>query len=88
MAWLREELDLPVARESSTDMLLQAQSTPIFLAQGAEEEKVRPELGRGAKDCLVLLQAEGEWREYEGLGHWYSGQVLGEFQRDMTGEYL
>ena len=46
------------------------------------------ELGREARDCLTSLQTEVTWREYESLGHWYSGHMLGALAKslkEMTG---
>lgn len=45
------------------------------------------ELGRDARDCLASLGAEMSWMEYESLGHWYSGPMLGDlvdFLRNRT----
>jgi len=92
VAWLTEEIDLPVAslspasktslapnvvRQPSFSKDLPVQMTPIFLAHGTEDEKVPIRLGYEAKDCLVMMKASVNWREYEGLGHWYSGQMMG-----------
>lgn len=78
IAWLREELDFPIEGSPSGSTLLPFQRTPLFLAHGTDDDKVRVELGREAKDCLAKLRAEVEWREYGGLGHWYSGPMLGD----------
>ena len=86
VAWLREELDLPTARPSSPSTFLPFQRIPIFLAHGTEDEKVSIELGREARDCLRVLGAKVEWREYENLGHWYSGQMLGDLVEILTGK--
>ena len=83
IAWLREELEFPTARSSSP---LPFQQTPIFLAHGARDEKVNIDLGRQARDCLGALGAKVEWREYEDLGHWYSGQMLGDLVEFLTGK--
>ena len=88
--WLREEIDLPTsstasmkAVEMSTSgtspsTLLPFQQIPTFLAHGTEDEKVPVQLGRDARDCLVSMEIDLGWREYEGLGHWYSGPMLGD----------
>lgn len=91
-AWLREELDLPMRStspviapnsassptpSSSPKVLLPFQHIPLFLAHGTADEKVKIELGHQARDCLTSLQIEVTWREYESLGHWYSGHMLG-----------
>ena len=86
IAWLREELDIPTARSSSPSTFLPFQRISIFLAHGTEDEKVGIELGRQARDCLRVLGAKVEWREYEDLGHWYSGQMLGDSVEFLTGK--
>ena len=86
VTWLREELDFPTARPCSPSTFLQFQHIPIFLAHGARDEKVYIELGRQARDCLAVLGAKVEWREYGDLGHWYSGQMLGDLVEFLTGK--
>jgi len=93
VVWLREEIDLPITTPSSAPEIstvptalnqpssleqLCVQRTPIFLAHGTEDEKVPIELGYEARDCLASMKASVSWREYGGLGHWYSGQMLGD----------
>ena len=86
VAWLSEELDFPTARSSSPSTFHPFQRIPIFLAHGTEDEKVNVELGRQARDFLAVLGAKVEWREYEDLGHWYSGQMLGDLVDFLTGK--
>lgn len=86
VAWLREELDFPIARSSSPSTFLPFQLIPIFLAHGTGDEKVSIELGRQARDCLGVLGAKVEWREYEDLGHWYSKPMLGDLVEFLTDE--
>ena len=86
VAWLREELDFPIARPSSPSTFHSFQRIPIYLAHGTEDEKVNIKLGRQARDCLAVLGAKVEWREYEDLGHWYLGQMLGDLVDFLTGK--
>ncbi|TVY40220.1 Acyl-protein thioesterase [Lachnellula occidentalis] len=51
---------------------------PVFMGHGTEDEKVPIEIGREAKTCLELLGADVQMVEYEGLGHWYSDEMLGD----------
>lgn len=74
VAWLREQLGLPAPRV--TPARLPAQSIPIFLGHGARDGKVSIELGRRAAECLGELGAGVCWKEYDDLGHWYSGDLL------------
>ncbi|KAL8761661.1 MAG: hypothetical protein Q9184_002245 [Pyrenodesmia sp. 2 TL-2023] len=71
ITFLREEVGLP-----AKDPSMSFQRIPLFLGHGAEDEKVPVGLGREAASCLKRLGASVEWREYEGLGHWYSGTML------------
>lgn len=99
VAWLREELALPItpslsgleaasmtspSSSSVPSSLLPFQRIPLFLAHGTEDEKVNVQLGHEAKACLAILRAELDWREYERLGHWYSGQMLGDLVEFLT----
>lgn len=74
VAWLSEQLGLPAPR--LTRARLPVQNIPIFLGHGARDEKVSIELGRRASECLGELAAGVCWKEYDDLGHWYSGDVL------------
>ncbi|TVY36821.1 Acyl-protein thioesterase [Lachnellula subtilissima] len=51
---------------------------PVFMGHGTEDEKVPIEMGREARTCLDLLGADVQMVEYEGLGHWYSEEMLGD----------
>lgn len=55
-----------------------AKDIPVFLGHGVLDPKVLVDLGRQAHQFLSLIGLEAEWREYEALGHWYSGQMLGD----------
>lgn len=68
--FLRTELEL------QTLNTLVFQKIPFFLGHGIEDAKVRVGLGREAASCLKTLNANMMLKEYEGLGRWYSGQML------------
>ncbi len=59
---------------------LKMQDTPVFLGHGTKDEKVPISLGRSAASCLEAMHVVVRWEEYDGLGHWYSGEML----RDMV----
>ncbi|KAI9806568.1 MAG: hypothetical protein M1833_003755 [Piccolia ochrophora] len=73
VTFLHEELE---TNPPSPSMAFQP--TPVFLGHGVEDGKVPVELGREAVSCLRSLGVEVQWSEYEGLGHWYSGDMLGD----------
>ncbi|KAK3898416.1 Alpha/Beta hydrolase protein [Staphylotrichum tortipilum] len=50
--------------------------TPIFLGHGTEDDKVPIVRGREAAECLRATGVDVEWKEYPGLGHWYSPDML------------
>lgn len=71
IAFLKEELEMSAESRSTA-----VQQVPLFLSHGVEDDKVPVELGREAVSCLKRLGVNIEWREYDGLGHWYSGTML------------
>ncbi|KAL8917972.1 MAG: hypothetical protein Q9208_007636 [Pyrenodesmia sp. 3 TL-2023] len=78
--FLREELGL-----SATNPSMSFQGVPLFLGHGVEDEKVPVGLGRETVSCLKRLKASVEWREYEELGHWYSGAMLRDLADALKG---
>lgn len=52
------------------------QKVPVFLGLGTEDESVVVELGREAKKALEMIGTNVQMKEYEGLGHWYSEDML------------
>jgi predicted esterase len=71
IAWLREELDMPKGQST-----MAFQHISIFLGHGVEDQKVPVDIGREAAVCLKALGVPEHWKEYEGLGHWYSKDML------------
>lgn len=69
--WLREELDIPA--RSKSDML---KRTHVFLGHGVEDDRVDIWLGRKAASCLKDIGVDVCWKDYEGLAHWYSEDML------------
>ncbi|KAE8451772.1 hypothetical protein EG329_003229 [Mollisiaceae sp. DMI_Dod_QoI] len=69
VAFLREHLDMNSEGDVFWDV-------PVFLGHGTEDEKVSVNLGREAKSCLDLVGVDVQMIEYEGLGHWYSQDML------------
>ncbi|TVY58696.1 Acyl-protein thioesterase 1 [Lachnellula cervina] len=72
VTFLRDEIDM----EDKAGMAFR--EVPVFMGHGTEDEKVPIELGREARTCLDLLGADVKMVEYEGLGHWYSKEMLGD----------
>lgn len=72
VAYLRDELDLAPHTPSTSHA-----KVPIFLGHGEEDDRVPIHLAREGNALLAdTLGFEVEYREYAGLGHWYSGEML------------
>ena len=69
--FLRDELELP--KEGA---ILPFQQTPTFLGHGTEDDRVPISLGREAECCIRTLGGNTHFSAYEGLGHWYSPEML------------
>ncbi|KAL2040499.1 hypothetical protein N7G274_006942 [Stereocaulon virgatum] len=83
VAYLREELDLPVKSQPS----MAFQHVQLFLGHGVEDEKVPFSQGKDTGDLMKRLGIDVTWKEYEGLAHWYSSAMLGhlvEWLREKT----
>ncbi|KAH9863699.1 hypothetical protein J1614_009631 [Plenodomus biglobosus] len=74
--WLREELQTDEEAESWSNVPGPLQTIPVFMGHGKDDEKVPITFGRLAKEFLVGIDVEVTWKEYEGLGHWYSEAML------------
>ncbi|KAL0934275.1 acyl-protein thioesterase [Colletotrichum truncatum] len=70
---LRGEMDLPLLEMSSE---FPFQETPVFLGHGTEDDNVLFQYGQNASRVLRTMGCEVEFRSYEGLGHWYSKDML------------
>jgi predicted esterase len=70
VAFLRESIEM----ENKKGMVFQ--KIPVFLGHGTEDDRVVIELGREAKNALELIGMDVRMNEYEGLGHWYSEDML------------
>jgi acetyl esterase/lipase len=71
---LREMLELE--GDGGVKSRPKAFDTPVFLGHGTEDDKVPVARGRGAAECLRAAGMHVEWKEYSGLGHWYSADML------------
>lgn len=73
LSFLREELELTPKDPQTVKAPLR---TPVLLAHGTEDPKAPVELGRLGSDFLSEVGFGVEWKEYNGLGHWYSADML------------
>ena len=71
--WLRAELEMEEERGA-----ISARETAVFLGHGVLDDRVDVVLGRAAAQVLDAVGVSTRWREFEGLAHWYSGEMLGE----------
>lgn len=77
--FLRDEIEFPRTTDAAAPADLKLQNIPLFLGHGVLDEKVSIDLGRSAAGFLEAMEIDVQWKEYTGLGHWYSGEML----RDM-----
>ena len=70
VSFLRNEIEM----DGTTKMAFQ--NVPVFLGHGIEDEKVLISNGKEGEVCLGLLGIDVKMVEYEGLGHWYSDEML------------
>lgn len=81
LIWLREEVQVASSFTSPLDIV--SRKMPTFLGHGILDDRVGVVLGRDSSRCLRDLGISVSWKEYESLGHWYSGPML----RDLV-EFL
>ncbi|KAK8078084.1 hypothetical protein PG996_004254 [Apiospora saccharicola] len=73
--WLREQIELDTGETTASKGHV-PDMTPLFLGHGTLDDKVNIVLGRQARDTLTEPGLHVTWMEYEGLGHWYSNNML------------
>ncbi|KAH9214851.1 Alpha/Beta hydrolase protein [Leptodontidium sp. 2 PMI_412] len=78
--FLREELDMGDLKGTVF------RNVSVFLGHGTEDAHVRIKLGRETQQCLQLLGVDVKMVEYEGLGHWYSEDMLEEILEFLKGK--
>ncbi|KAJ4360063.1 uncharacterized protein N0V89_000622 [Didymosphaeria variabile] len=74
LSWLREELEMEGGRRCVGPPPMQ--SIPTFMGHGAEDTLLPHEQGKQAAEFLRAIDVNVKWKEYEGLGHWYSTEML------------
>ncbi|KAL5388191.1 hypothetical protein DPSP01_003180 [Paraphaeosphaeria sporulosa] len=74
VAWLRTELAIDMKDVRTGPMPMQ--TIPIFMGHGTGDPLIYCKHGKQAADFLRAIDIDLEWNEYEGLGHWYSGDML------------
>jgi predicted esterase len=70
---IRAEVGIPPSRSEVGPSFL---PTPVFLGHGTMDERVEIQFGRDAGLVLRMMGLDVEFVSYEGLGHWYSPQML------------
>jgi predicted esterase len=86
VACLREELEICDGKEDNR--LPATPLTPILMGHGTEDDKVPCGIGKLAADFLGSIDVDITWKEYEGLGHWYSEDMLRDvvkFVKNLSG---
>jgi predicted esterase len=79
--WLREELGISQDHGGIDEQSCSLQSIPVFMGHGRDDEKVPCHIGKLAADFLGGIDVSVTWKDYAGLGHWYSADML----RDVVG---
>ncbi|KAF1920878.1 phospholipase/carboxylesterase family protein-like protein [Ampelomyces quisqualis] len=74
--WLREELGITPDDGDLNQQSSPLQSMPVFMGHGRDDEKVPCQIGKLGADFLRSMYANVTWQDYEGLGHWYSPDML------------
>ncbi len=69
ITFFRNKLDV---KEAGTAF----KAIPIFMGHGTEDLTVPVDQGRNAKAAMDLIGADARLVEYQGLGHWYSADML------------
>lgn len=77
--WLREELE--VESEGSVEQGW----IPVFMGHGTEDEKVPCNTGKASVDFFRSVDVGVEWKQYQGLGHWYNWVMLRDVVRFLKG---
>jgi predicted esterase len=73
--WLQDELQIEVEEKEKTEQPAMKE-IPVFMGHGISDEKVPLEFNRLASDFLASLDVKVARKEYQGLGHWYSEDML------------
>jgi predicted esterase len=74
--YLRQLLSMPTEETN-----IGVRKMLVFLGHGDSDMKMRVEWGREMGDLLEEVGMEVEWRDYEGLEHWWSEEEM----RDLVG---
>ncbi|KAF2262276.1 alpha/beta-hydrolase [Lojkania enalia] len=80
--WLKEELEFENESRGSEVPL---RDIPVFLSHGMEDERVPFKLGKLVAGILKDVGVDVTWSEYEGLGHWYSADMLKDIVQFVKG---
>jgi predicted esterase len=84
VAWLCEELEMTHDHQKDYDAS-SLQSIPVFMGHGTEDDKTPSDFGRLAAELLESVDVDVTWKEYNGLGHWYSAEMLGDIVEFLKG---
>ncbi|KAH8756586.1 Alpha/Beta hydrolase protein [Diaporthe sp. PMI_573] len=86
LEWLRAEIEMP--RRRPTALGVPRSTTPVTMSHGRDDEKVEITKGKEAVDFLPALgMGPVRFREYAGVGHEFSAEMLfdiADFIQDCT----
>lgn len=83
VTFLRRKLDM----RDKNGMVFQ--NIPVFLGHGTKDDRVDIKLGQEAMRCLESVGCDVRMREYEGLGHWTSPEMMSDifaFLKEKLGD--
>ncbi|KAF4617058.1 hypothetical protein G7Y89_g15090 [Cudoniella acicularis] len=70
-------LELPALASTSIDTQKQwEEKRKVFMAHGTQDTKVRTEWGKQSRDLLKNVGLHIQWKEYQGLEHWFNADEL------------
>lgn len=87
IATLRGKLGIPASSQTDDGAEQSALNIPLFVAHGTEDKTVPIALGRQMVDSLKTLGWSShnlQWKEYHGLAHTYSENILSDMVKFLT----
>lgn len=78
---LRKVINIPTRADTATPAYLKI---PVFIGHGVADDGLLLSLARPTHNILAAMGLDVHLRDYEELGHWYSGEMLRDFTDFMS----